>query len=59
MSRFHTALLGILGSVLVSGQSLAVTDISSCGQLLPAGEKGILQADLDCSGGIRVCIPPQ
>lgn len=52
---FTLATAALLG---FAADGSAATDITACGHVLANGEKGILQADLDCTGGARVCIPP-
>jgi hypothetical protein len=38
-----------LSTIMVASPSSAV-DVTVCGQEIPAGEVGVLTADLDCSG---------
>ncbi len=47
MRRLTSSLMMIAGLLLVGSAARAV-DITECGQLVPPGETGVLQADLDC-----------
>ncbi len=47
MRRLTSSLMVIAG-LLVLGSAARAVDITECGQLVPPGETGVLQADLDC-----------
>ncbi len=39
----------------IAGHASAA-DVTACGQLVARGDVGVLQVDLDCTGGPRVCV---
>ncbi len=47
MRRLTSSLMMIAGLLMIGSAARAV-DITECGQLVPPGETGVLQADLDC-----------
>jgi len=56
----RAALLGTAAVVLIAAASAAAVDITECDQMVPAGETGVLQADLTCStlSGVAVTLEP-
>lgn len=58
MYQSERIVLAVTALLLSATWAGAVTNVTTCGQVLAPGEKGILQTDLDCTGGGRVCTPP-
>ena len=48
--------IGIVVAVALAASRAAAVDVSSCGQAVPDGETGVLQADLDCSADPAVTL---
>jgi hypothetical protein len=47
--RVRSKALAFAALAFLSRSALATVDVTDCGQVVPAGETGVLQADLDCA----------
>ena len=52
--RGTSLLPALLAMLLLEGRAWAV-DVTTCGQVVPENDVGVLQADLDCKGAPRTC----